>query len=176
MVDELVSCQSPSKRIKASTDLLNLLKTIDSDLQKFDGSYLCGQQFTLADICIFPFIERIVVVLSHYRTFFIPPSLTHLVAWYEKLLSRPSVRIATANRDEASINTYCYEQTNRKQYLLEVYECQVRGESEWFKELNDRKGMVGVNIYREALEEEDKDRRICEVKTCHKLTQQCVMS
>ena len=41
-----------------------------------------------------------------------------------------------------------------------------------FKELNDRKGRIGVNIYREALEENDHDRRVCEVKTCHKI-QQC---
>lgn len=175
LVHELITCQSSSQRHMISTDLLHLLKTIDSDLQKFEGPYLCGEQFTLADVCIFPFMERIVLVLSEYRNFFIPPSLTHLVTWYEIVLARPSVRIATADRDEVSINTYCYEEIGRKQYLLEVYECQIRGETGMFKELNDRKGRIGVNIYREALEEDDNDRRVCEVKTCHKM-QQCIIS
>lgn len=175
LVNELITCQSASKRVKLSTDLLDLLKIIDTDLQKFKGPYLCGEQFTLADICIFPFMERIAIVTSHYRNFFIPPSLTYLVTWYDAVLARPSVRMATADRDMTSLNTYCYEQVDRKQYLLEVYECQIRGEVGMFKELNDRVGQTGVNVYREALEEEDKDRRVCEVKACHKL-QQCVVS
>jgi hypothetical protein len=92
------------------------------------------------------------------------------------VLARPSVTIATADRDEVSRNTYCYEQVGRKNYLLEVYECQIRGEVGLFRELNDGKGgQAGVNVYREAMEEDDMDRRICEVKTCHKL-QQCIIS
>jgi len=118
-------------------------------------------------------MERVVVVLSHYRNFFVPPSLNHLITWYETVLARPSVRIATLDRDEASISTYCYEQTGRKEYLLEVYECQIRGEMKLFKELNEKKGaQAGVNLYREAMEEDNNDRRVCEVKTC----QQCVVS
>jgi hypothetical protein len=143
-------------------------------MQKFEGPYLCGEQFTLADICIFPFLEQIVVVLSHYRNFFIPPSLTHLISWYETVSQRRSVCLATADRNDISMNTYCYEQKGRKQYLLEVYECQVRGEGQLFRDLNDDRGRAGVNVYREVIEEEDRDR-LCEVKTCQKL-QKCIIS
>ncbi|KAL3778563.1 hypothetical protein HJC23_011659 [Cyclotella cryptica] len=174
LVDELICSQSSIHRLKLSSDLLSLLKTIDSDLHKFEGPYLCGEQFTLADICVYPFLEQIVVVLSHYRNFFIPPSLTHLITWYDTVSQRHAVSLATADRSDISMNTYCYEQKGRKQYLLEVYESQVRGERQLFRELNDDMGQAGVNVYREVIDEERR-YKLCEVKTCQKL-QKCIIS
>jgi hypothetical protein len=85
------------------------------------------------------------------------------------------MRITTDNRNEISMSTYCYEQVGRKQYLIEVYEPLVCGEVDLFRELNDARGQAGVNVYREAKEEDDRDKRVCELKTCHKM-QQCVVS
>ena len=174
----LLTSPSPTHRIELSTKLLNLLKLINSDLAQFfpSGPYLCGNQYTLADITIFPIIERIVVVLSTYRNFWIPPSLTHLIHWYEVMCDRPAIRVATADRTEESMHTYCYEKKSRNDYLLEVYECLAVHEVEQFQQLNDHVGRAGVNVYREmCVEEEERDRMaICErgKSSC----QQCVIS
>jgi len=175
----LLTSPSPTLRIDISTKLLNLLKMINADLQTFpSGPYLCGNQYTLADIYIFPIIERIVVVLSTYRNFWIPPSLTHLVHWYQVMCDRPAIRVATADRTEASMNTYCYEKESRNEYLLEVYECYALHEEEQFQRLNDEVGRAGVNVYREFLREEEEGRdrmAICE-RGKRSSCQQCVIS
>ena len=165
---------SLSQRTQLSKELLQLLKRINSDLQKFDGPYLCGKQFTLADIIIYPLIERIVLVLPTYRSFWIPPSLTHLISWYEHATNRPSIRAATSDRSVESQNTYCYERVRRDEYLIEVYECCARHEGKLFKELNDARGRPGVNVYRQEVEEERTERGICERnKLCH---HHCIIS
>ena len=177
LFNSLLISPSPTHRIELSTKLLALLKVINSDLQLFSsGPYLCGDQFTLADIYIFPVIERIVVVLSTYRNFWIPPSLTHLIHWYKVMCERPAIRVATADRTEESMRTYCYEKESRNEYLLEVYECYALHEEEQFQQLNDDVGRAGVNVYRELSEDvEDRERMaICErgKSSC----EQCVIS
>jgi len=175
----LLTSPSPTHRIDLSTKLLNLLKLINSDLAKFpSGPYLCGNQYTLADISIFPIVERIVVVLSTYRNFWIPPSLTHLVHWYEVMCNRPAIRVATMDRIEESLNTYCYEKISRNEYLLEVYECYALHEEEQFQRLNDDVGRAGVNVYREFLceEEEGRDGRMAICERGKSSCQQCVIS
>mmetsp|Transcript_25218 Transcript_25218/g.53313 ORF Transcript_25218/g.53313 Transcript_25218/m.53313 type:complete len:191 (-) Transcript_25218:704-1276(-) len=172
---QLLTNPSASKRHHISVQLLNLLKLINVDLQTFDdGPYLLGKQFTLADIYIFPIVERIVVVLSTYRSFWIPPALTHLITWYDTVSDRPAVRAATSDRTTESQNTYCYERIARNEYLIEVYECYARNEVALFTELNLERGRPGVNVYREVVEEEMRDHRtICEKgKSC----QHCVIS
>ncbi|KAL7533088.1 hypothetical protein ACHAWF_004332 [Thalassiosira exigua] len=160
------------RRTDHSRRLLDLLKQINTDMQAFEGPYLCGNQFTLADIYLFPVIERIVVVLSAYRGFWIPPALHNLVNWYDAVSERPSVRVATSNRTLESQNTYCYERIHRNEYLIEVYEPYARGEEQLFAELNERKGCPGVNVYRQEVEEDMRDRRMCEAKNCRT----CVIS
>jgi hypothetical protein len=178
----LLSSPSPTQRIELSTKLLSLLKVINSDLQMFhhDGPYLCGHQYTLADICIFPIIERIVVVLSIYRNFWIPPSLTYLISWYETMCNRTAIRVATADRSRDSLSTYCYEKIGRNEYLIEVYECYALHEERQFQMLNDEMGKRGVNVYREHMllqEEEDEGREDCHGRMVKKSScQQCVIS
>mmetsp|Transcript_11304 Transcript_11304/g.23830 ORF Transcript_11304/g.23830 Transcript_11304/m.23830 type:complete len:412 (+) Transcript_11304:59-1294(+) len=169
---QLLTSQYSNERLKLSKELLNFLKSVDDDLQTFTGPYLCGEQFTLADICLYPIMERIAVVLPSYRDFWIPPSLSHLLCWYEAASVRPSVRVATADRSDESMKTYCFERRNRREYLIEVYECHSRNEDRVFRDLNDTRGSAGYNIYREYVDEELRDRRICEAKSCQK----CVIS
>jgi len=150
-----------------------------------DGPYLCGRQYTLADICIFPIIERIVVVLSTYRNFWIPPSLTYLISWYETMCNRTAIRVATADRSRDSLSTYCYEKLGRNEYLIEVYECYALHEERQFQMLNDEMGKGGVNVYREHMllqEEENEGREDCHGRMviCDRgkksSCQQCVIS
>jgi hypothetical protein len=176
----LLTSPSPTRRIELSTKLLVLLKLINSDLRVFqDGPYLCGSQYTLADIFIFPIIERIVVVLSIYRNFWIPPSLTNLIHWYEVMCDRDAIRVATADRSQESMDTYCYEKRGRNEYLLEVYECYALHEEKQFQQLNDELGRPGVNVYRREVCAEDEEQRRDRVAICERgksSCQQCIIS
>ena len=173
----LLTSSSSTHRMELSTKLLSLLKIIDSDLQLFQsGPYLCGNQFTLADISIFPTIERIVVVLSVYRNFWIPPSLTHLIHWYEIMCGRPAIRVATADRTEESMRTYCYEKKSRNEYLLEVYECYALHEEVQFQQLNDDIGRAGVNVYRDVCEDMEERERMAICERGKNTCEQCIIS
>lgn len=92
---------------------------------------------------------------------------------------RQAIQLATRNRSTQSQNIYCYEMVDRKQYLIEVYECYARNEVQLFKEINDEKGKAGVNVYRKecVVENEDllRDRSICEKKSLCE-GQSCVIS
>lgn len=81
------------------------------------------------------------------------------------MADRPAVRVATSDRTIESQNTYCYERIVRNEYLIEVYECYARHEEELFKELNDERGRPGVNVYRQVVEEDMRDKSICEGKS-----------
>lgn len=70
------------------------------------------------------------------------------------------------------MNSYCYERRDRREYLVEVYECYSRHEETIFQELNDSRGSAGFNVYRDYVDEETKDRKMCEIKNC----QNCVIS
>merc|ERR1711957_1078049 len=62
--------QDSTKEEEISKKFTSLLIDIDAvDLTRFedDGPYLCGRQFTLADIHIFGFIERTIIALQHYK-------------------------------------------------------------------------------------------------------------
>jgi glutathione S-transferase len=143
-----------------SSKLLSLLVDINTDLQKVPGPYLCGHQFTLADICIFPFVERIQVVLSHYCQFEINPFLSFLHAWYAKVASRTSVQITMADRSRASMSTSVMQNQTRNDYLVEYYECYARNEVTLAKELFQQHGAPGENAYREYREEKNQKRII----------------
>ena len=86
-------------------------------------------------------------VLSAYRNFWIPPSLTNLVAWYDIVADRPAVRVVTSDRTLESQNTYPHERIHRNQYLVEVYEPYARYEERMFKELNEQRSGPGVQSF-----------------------------
>ena len=152
---------SASERARKSSELLDLLKVIDFDMRAFDdGPYLCGARFTLADVHILPTMERVVVVLSSYRNFWIPGSLRDLLRWYGTVMDRPAVRAATSDRGAESLSTYCYEEAARGAYLLEVYECYARNESRLSDELNAGPGgRAGWNVYRREVVMPERERR-----------------
>lgn len=79
---------------------LGLWMLLEEDLNKFPGPYLCGNQFTLADIHIFPFVDYILQVRRKQKQqhgHSIPSTLQALQSWYDKVSSRPSVQIVIGN-------------------------------------------------------------------------------
>jgi len=108
-----------------SVELLAILKDISKDLSLHPtGPFFFGSHFTLTDIAYFPFIERIQVLLGHYRHFIIPQTEEYaaLHRWYAACSERPTVKITIGQRLEGSLKLYPFESIERKEYLLEVYE------------------------------------------------------
>jgi len=132
----------------AGQELLERLEMIDADLQKFRGPFLCGYPFTLADVFLIPFVERIQVVLKHYRQFEIPATLTHLLSWYKIVTARSSVKISMADRTNASLHTCAMTSVGREEYLIEYNEAAAKGELVLAHRLFAEKGSAGENPYR----------------------------
>lgn len=132
----------------AGQELLERLKMLDADLQKFPGPFLCGYPFTLADIFLIPFVERIQVVLKHYRKFEIPATLTRLHSWYKVVSARSSFKISTADRTNASLKTCAMTSVGREDYLIEYNEPAAKGDLALAHRLFAEKGSAGENPYR----------------------------
>eukprot|EP00980_Cylindrotheca_fusiformis_P000692 scaffold167_cov110-Cylindrotheca_fusiformis.AAC.20 len=148
-VYKLLMAQDKDEQKQLADDLLKELTTFDKSLQELEGPYLCGDQFTMADVQMFPFMERLIIFLGHYRQFVIPDELEHLHRWYNTILERPAVQKTTADRDETSMNTYCFVEQDRKKYLIEVYEAYANNEIDFAKKLSKESGAPGVNPYAE---------------------------
>jgi glutathione S-transferase len=154
---KLLLMQDSVQQQSLADDLLKLLSKLDIDLQDCPGPYLCGEQFTIADIQIFPFVERIVHVCGHFRGFIIPEELVHVHQWYKDVSDRPSVRVTTGDRDEESMNTYCMVEQARGNYLIETYEAYAYNEVALAKKLTVESGAPGVNPYAEYKRKEETD-------------------
>lgn len=110
----------------ATSELLTVLSDLSAEIGKnaAAGPFFFGSQFTLTDIAFFPFLERVVVVLGHYRNFVLPETadFAALRKWYDACLQRPAVQITAADRTQASLETAPFEAKGRKEYLIEMHE------------------------------------------------------
>lgn len=68
------------------------------------GPYWLGQEFSLADVGFYPFVERFCVIERHHG-FRIPDECTKFRAWLEAMRARPSVQ-ATKVADEIYFKIY----------------------------------------------------------------------
>jgi len=124
----LMDSDDDDARPQLAQELFDLLGLIDKDLQKFPGPYLCGSQFTLADVSIFPFVEHINIILASFGGTSIPASLSCLLEWYDVVSRRPSVQMVTA---DPVVNSNSISSTNgqnqgqgkkRGEYLIEYHQ------------------------------------------------------
>lgn len=106
----------------------DFLQVLDDDLKRFSGPFLCGNQFTLADICVFPFIEHIRILLGTTSVESDLPGLESLRSWYDAVSSRPSVQTVIADRTQESMKLLYFKKHQRKEYLSEYHQCFSKGE------------------------------------------------
>lgn len=94
-----------------------MLTVIEKLLDDYTGPFYLGEQFSMADVSIAPYFDRM-VVLDHYRNFKVPrkgpTSKWH--EWSDNVLARPSVA-ATRQDRERIIEAYrryanCYVRNN----------------------------------------------------------------
>jgi len=86
--------------------LENTLEVLQDHLLRFNGPYLMGADFTLADIHVLPFFLRLVVSLKHFKGYEIPQEkFSKLLEWFQLCSERKSVKAASKS-DEQIIEVY----------------------------------------------------------------------
>ena len=80
-------------------EMESTLATYEEALSK--GPYLLGDNFTLADIHVFPFIQRLVITLKHYKNYELPKEkFPKLLAWIDTCLARESVKQSSMSTEQ----------------------------------------------------------------------------
>lgn len=77
---------------------LDFLETQGFNKLSATGPYLFGEHLTLADINMYPFFERFVVV-EHYRSTSIPAKCGRILRWLETMKKHDSVKQTTNSED-----------------------------------------------------------------------------
>ena len=82
------------------------LAILQAALETHGGPFLMGNDFTVADAHVLPFILRLIVALRHFKNYEIPPGqFGSLLQWYEICSQRESV-IASSKSDADIIKVY----------------------------------------------------------------------
>jgi len=107
-----------------ATALLEALAELSVDLTASGGPYLLGEQFTLADIALLPFIDRVVHTVGYYKKFVVPrtPAYEAFHRWRDAYTSRESYKVTHADRLQRSIDVQPFGEVKREEYLFEVSE------------------------------------------------------
>lgn len=94
------------------------------DLVASGGPYLLGEQFTLADVALIPFVDRCLVVNGHYKQFAVPttPEYAAFHAWRSAYQSRPAYQLTNADRLPRSLAVQPFAAVKRDEYIVEMYE------------------------------------------------------
>jgi glutathione S-transferase len=114
--------QEPEEQEKAKQKITKAIEQLVCDYQ---GPFFLGDQFTVADIAVAPYFDRM-VVLEHYRDYRVPNDgdTAKWHEWSKNVLSRPSVA-ATRQDRERIIEAYkryakCYVRNNWYQRVFEL--------------------------------------------------------
>lgn len=74
-------------------EMENALQPFEDSIVQSKGPYLMGGEFTLADLHLFPFIQRLIVTLKEWKGYELPQDkFPNLLAWFIKCNERDSVK------------------------------------------------------------------------------------
>jgi glutathione S-transferase len=126
------------------------------------GPYLLGEQFTVADLAVYPFVEKATILLSHFKSFATPLSdeLAPFHKWVAAVESRPSVRITIADRLPRSVAVQPFGALRRAEYIVESCEGMAHGVKDIFRKqlLHAPPGVASSNLV-EAIRQRDADNK-----------------
>jgi len=132
---ELLFSQDEKQYPTLKQNLNDIFRDINKQIESSGGPYLFGTKFTLADIATYPFVERVIAVLGHYRGYKLPTgdAYSPLHKWVDTVEARASVKVSRKPRQEndASMKShFLFAAKSRSEYLIEVYESYSKGKEE----------------------------------------------
>ncbi len=82
------------------TEMENALICYEDALVESKGPYLMGE-FSLADLHVFPFIQRLVITLKHWKDYELPNhKFPNLLAWHDSCLERASIKKSSMSKEK----------------------------------------------------------------------------
>lgn len=89
----LLAAQDEATQAAAAAELLKALASLSTEYARTPGPFFLGSKLSLADILVFPWIARF-VVLQHYRAFKVPHEAAYAAyhAFVEAMEARESVK------------------------------------------------------------------------------------
>lgn len=82
-------------------DMEKALQVYEDSLRKEGGSYLMGEVFTMADVHVFPFIQRLIITLLFFKKYEIPSAkFPLLLNWFVLCSGRESIQQSSMNSDK----------------------------------------------------------------------------
>lgn len=106
---------------KNRTDFESGLDKLEDELKKRGTPYFLGENFSLVDISVFPFLERMNVLLPHFHKWELPARFPLLQQYYARVSQRPSVKVTTSDRLPRSLARQPFSSTKREDYLRDIY-------------------------------------------------------
>lgn len=83
------------------TQMENALKYYEESLIESKGPYLMGEFFTVADLHVFPFIQRLRITLKHWKHYELPnDKFPNLLLWHDACLERETVKASSMTNDK----------------------------------------------------------------------------
>jgi glutathione S-transferase len=82
-------------------EMEDALQFYEKILDDTDGCYFFGDEFSLADLHLFPFIQRMAVTLKHWKGYELPrDKFPNLIKWFEKCSGRESVKLSSMSEEK----------------------------------------------------------------------------
>jgi len=114
--------KDPNRWELNKNNMTKVLKFFDDELEHSGGPWLLGEQFTVVDIALLPFVERTHLLLPYYRNWDPIQNFQNLKKWMQAGFGRDSFKITVAERTNESLSCHPYKATKREEYLREVFE------------------------------------------------------
>lgn len=94
------------KHFECMNQMEEALRMYEDALVESKGPYLLGEDFTIADLHLLPFIQRLTITLKHWKEYELPTDkFPKLVEWVQSCLERDSVKASSMTR-EKTIEVY----------------------------------------------------------------------
>lgn len=90
-----------SKDDALKNDMESALQFYEDILTNNDSCFLVGTDFSIADIHLFPFIQRMIVTLKHWKGYELPKEkFPNLIKWFNSCLDRESVKLSSMSKEK----------------------------------------------------------------------------
>jgi len=112
----------PDKRERNKKEFTKVLEFFEKELEHCGGPWFMGEYFTIVDISLLTYFERMQHLLPHYLKWDPMLNYRNLRRWSELGFSRESFKITSANRSEQSITVQPFRCSVRADYLREAFD------------------------------------------------------